>query len=157
MARNGRQRVHGQFRSRAAAARSRARTARRTSVAGFHGDQGGAAKVGNNVYADHDGNVYSNNGGGWNQYNHNTQGWSGLTDSAKSSSLDNMSNARSSGDSHWNSFGGSSWGDHSWGGGGWGGGDRSFGGGSMGGGGWGGFHGGGWGGGGGFRGGGGRR
>jgi hypothetical protein len=128
-----------------------------TNVAGVHGDQGGVAKVGNNVYADHDGNVYSGGGGNWSQYNHGTNSWSGLSDSAKSSSLDNMSNARSSGDKSWGNFGGSNWGDHSWGGGGWGGGDHSFGSGSMGGGGWGGFHGGGWGGGGGFRGGGGRR
>lgn len=129
-----------------------------TNVAGMHGDQGGVAKVGNNVYADHDGNVYSNSGGSWNQWNHNTQGWSGLTNSSYSHDLDNMSQARSSGDKSWNNFGGSSWGDHSWGGGGWGGGggDRSFGSGSFGGGGWGGFHGGGWGGGG-FHGGGGFR
>ena len=126
-----------------------------TNVGGFHTDQGGVAHVGNNVYADHDGNVYSNSGGSWSQWNHNTNGWGGLTNSSYSHDLDNMSQARSSGDHSWNSFGGSSWGDHSWGGGGWGGGDHSFGGGSMGGGGWGGFHGGGWGGGGGFRGGGG--
>jgi hypothetical protein len=122
-----------------------------TSVAGIHGDNNGVAKVGNNVYADHDGNVYKGDGnGGWSQYDHGSSSWGGASSSA-SHDLDNSAAARSSGDSHWGNFGSSDWGSHSWGG---GGGDRSVGGG----GGWGGFHGGGWGGGGGgFRGGGGRR
>jgi len=122
-----------------------------TNVGGFHTDQGGVAHVGNNVYADHDGNIYSNSGGSWSQWNHSSNSWGGLSNSAKSSDLDSWNNARSSGDHSWNNFGGSNWGDHSWGGGGWGGGDHSFGSGGFGGGGWGGFHGGGWGGGGGFR------
>src|SRR4029077_1937989 len=52
-----------------------------TSVAGVHGDDGGVAHVGNNVYADHDGNVYSNSGGGWSQWNHGSNSWSGVSNS----------------------------------------------------------------------------
>jgi hypothetical protein len=84
-----------------------------TNVGGFHTDQGGVAHVGNNVFADHDGNIDSDNGGGWNQWNHNTQGWNGLTNSSYSYDLDNMSQARSSGEHSWESFRGSTWGDHS--------------------------------------------
>jgi hypothetical protein len=123
-----------------------------TSVAGIHGDDSGAVRVGNNVYADHDGNIYKGGGGdGWSQYNHGTNSWS---NAGASQNLNNWDSARSSGADRSSSFASSDWGNHSWGGGGssfGGGGDRSFGGG----GGWGGFHGGGWGGGGGgFRGGG---
>jgi hypothetical protein len=34
----------------------------------IRGDEGGVARVGNNVYAGHDGNVYRNTGSGWQQY-----------------------------------------------------------------------------------------
>ena len=114
----------------------------------------GTASVGNNHYADVNGNVYSNTGNGWQQH-------SGSTPSAASgdtSWANRESQARSFGDS-WSSGDHSFGGDRSWGGGGFGG-DRSFGGGGFGGdrsfgggggGGWGGRFGGG---GGGFRGGG---
>jgi hypothetical protein len=114
-----------------------------TSVGGIHNDNSGVAHVGNNVYADHDGNVYKGGGGGgWSQFDHSNSSWGGMNDSSMSHNLDIWDSSRSSGDSRTSSFGSSSWGSHSsWGGGGGGWGGRS----------------GGWGGGGGFRGGGGGR
>ena len=103
-----------------------------TSVAGIHGDDNGVAKVGNNVYADHDGNIYKGGGGsGWSQYDHSSGSFGSMSDSSMSHNLDNWDSARSSGDNHWGNFGSSNWGSHSWGGGGggWGGGGGSFGGG----------------------------
>ena len=126
----------------------------------------GTASVGNNHYADVNGNVYSNTGNGWQQ--HNASGTTAA--SGDTSWADRESQARAGGSDSWGGdrFGGSSdsfgsrfgggdggfGGDRFGGGGGWGG-DRSFGGG--GGGGWGGRFGGGGGGFGGFRGGGGFR
>ena len=92
-----------------------------------------SASVGNNHYADVNGNVYKNTGNGWQQ--HSSSGWSGA--SGDTSWADRESQARSDG-AGGDHFGGGSFG-----------GDRSFGGG----GGWGGRFGGG----GGFRGGGFRR
>jgi hypothetical protein len=102
-----------------------------------------SASLGNNHYADVNGNVYRNTGDGWQQ--HDSGGaWSSA--SGASSWGDRESQARSSGDG---GFGGGGWGAGDRSGGGWGGGDR------FGGGGWGGRFGGGGGfGGGGFRGGG---
>ncbi len=111
----------------------------------IHGDQSGVAKVNGNYYADHNGNIYSNTGNGWQKYvGGSGSTWQGAS-SAESKNLDNWSNARSTGDQRWSNFSNSGWGNHDWGGGS-GGGDRSWGGG----GGWGGRSGG-WGGGGGFR------
>jgi hypothetical protein len=111
-----------------------------TSVAGVHNDQSGVARVGNNVYADQDGNIYKGGGGqGWSQYNHSSGGWDSFSDSARTNDLNNWDSARSSGASRWGGFSSSGWGGRSWGGG-------SFGGGDFGGGGWGGRSGG-WGGG----------
>ncbi len=109
----------------------------------------GTASVGNQHYADVNGNVYHNNGSGWQQAN------GGAHATGDTSWADKESQARSAGDDRWGGFsgGGFGGGDRSWGGGGgfggFGGGDRSFGGG-----GWGGRFGGGGFGGGGFRGGG---
>jgi hypothetical protein len=112
-----------------------------TSVAGLQGDQGGAARVGNNVYADHDGNVYKGGqGGSWQQMDHGSGSWSDLSDSGKALDLDRSASARTSGESRAGAFGSSNWGGRSWGGGRLGGGGRFSGGG---GGGWGGFRGGG--------------
>ena len=105
----------------------------------------GTASVGNNHYADVNGNVYSNTGNGWQQ--HNASGTSAA--SGDTSWADRESQARAGGSDSWGgdrSFGGSDsfGGDRFGGGGGFGGGfggDRSFGGGS--GGGWGGRFGGG--------------
>ncbi len=83
----------------------------------------GAAHNGNNVYAGSDGNVYRNDGSGWQQ---NTgDGWHSADSSANTSDLDRFSQARSTGDSRYNSYssrgfygggGGGGWG-HSGGGG----------------------------------------
>jgi hypothetical protein len=107
----------------------------------------------NNHYADVNGNVYHNNGSGWQQ--HSSSGWGGA--SGDTSWADRESQARSTGNDRFGGFSNSF--NHSFGGGGFGGGDRFGGGGSWGGrfgsgGGWGGRFGGGGFGGGGFRGGG---
>jgi hypothetical protein len=115
------------------------------------------ASVGNNKYADVNGNVYHNDGSGWQQ--HGATGWSGA--GGDTSWADREAQARSNGAVSYSNadrfsgggggFGGDRWG----GGGGFGGGDRGGGGGDRfgGGGGWGGRFGGGGFGGGGFRGG----
>jgi hypothetical protein len=104
----------------------------------------GAAREGNNVYADKDGNTYKSSPSGWQQ--HTSSGWQSA--SGDTSWTDKEQQARSQGESRYNSFaqsgasrwggGGGGWGDRFGGGGGWGG--RSsggFGGGGFGGGGWG--------------------
>ena len=102
-----------------------------------------SASLGNNHYADVNGNVYSNTGSGW----HSSNG--GVAAAGDTSWANKESQARSSGDDRWGGFSGG--GDRSFGGGGFGGfggggwGGR-FGGGGFGGGGFGGFHGGGFGG-----------
>jgi hypothetical protein len=117
----------------------------------------GTASVGNNHYADVNGNVYHNDGSGWQQ--HSSSGWGSA--SGDSSWADKESQARSSGSDKWGGFSGG--GGGGFGGFGGGGGDRfgGFGGGGGfggdrfgGGGGWGGRFGGGGGFGGGFGGGG---
>ena len=127
-------------------------TARGAQVSGPRGNTAGVAQVGNDTYADHDGNVYRNTGSGW-QTNSNGS-WNSVQNSAKTQSLDNDAASRYSGDQR---SAASSWGSRSWGGGFSGGGDSSgfdrsggggglFGGGGFGGGGGGGglFGGGGW-------------
>ena len=99
----------------------------------------GVGHYNNNVYADHDGNVYKYNPtSGFQQ--HTSSGWTSSSpnlDNAKSS-LGGWQNSRSLGSDRWGNFSSGGWGGH-WGGGGWS--DRFAGGG------WGGR----WGGGGGFR------
>jgi len=97
----------------------------------------GTASVGNNHYADVNGNVYKNTGDGWQQ--HSSSGWGSA--SGDTSWADRESQARSSGDDRWGGFANNAdrfggGGDRSFGGGGFGGfdgGDRSFGGGGWGG------------------------
>lgn len=60
----------------------------------------GVAHNGNDVYAGSDGNVYRNDGSGWQQNTGN--GWQNMNTS--SSDLDRFSQARSSGESRYNSF-----------------------------------------------------
>jgi len=48
-------------------------TGERTAVSGVHGQQGGAARIGDDVYAGHDGNIYRNTGDGWQK--HTDGGW----------------------------------------------------------------------------------
>jgi hypothetical protein len=118
-------------------------TARGAQVSGPRGNTAGAASVGNNHYADYDGNVYKNTGSGWQKYDNGS--WNSVQDNAKTQSLENDQAARFSGDQRSAS---SSWGSRSWGGGfsdfdrGSGGGTGGFGGFDRGGGG--GFGGGGW-------------
>jgi hypothetical protein len=116
----------------------------------------GSDSIGNDHYADSNGNVYHNSGSGWQQ--HSSSGWSGA--SGNTSWADNESAARSTGDSRSSDFssgfggdGGMFGGDRGGGGGGFFGGGGGFGGGrfSGGGGGGGGGWGGRFGGGGGFR------
>ena len=84
------------------------------------------ASVGNDHYADINGNVYKNTGEGWQQ--HSSSGWSGASSGAPAS-VDRESVARSNGDYRANGFAGA---DHSYGG--FGGNDRFGGGGDFGGG-----------------------
>jgi hypothetical protein len=83
--------------------------------------------VGNNHYADVNGNVYHNNSSSWQQYG--SGGWGAA--SGDTSWADRESQARSSGDNRFGGFGSFGGGDR-FGGGGFGGGDR-FGGGGFGG------------------------
>ncbi len=107
------------------------------------------ASLGNNHYADVNGNVYHNDGNGWQQ--HSSSGWGGA--SGDTSWADRESQARSAGDDRFGGFsnsfgggdrfGGGGFGGGRFGGGGFGGGARFGGGGFGGGGGWGGRFGGG--------------
>ncbi len=135
-------------------------TAKWGQVTGPGGQSASAARVGNNYYASHDGNVYRDTGGGWEQYNDNG-GWNSVQDRSQTDSLQSDQWARQAGDqrsasSSWGgNWGGGSGGSSGWdrgsswggssGGGGWdrgggssggfGGGGRSWGGGRFGGGG----------------------
>lgn len=118
-------------------------TARGAQVTGARGQTAGVAQVGNNYYADHDGNVYKDTGSGW-QKNDNGS-WNSVQDSAKTQSLDKDSASRFAGDqrSAASSWGSKSWGDSFSGADRGGGGGGVFGGADRGGGGFGGFGGGG--------------
>ena len=83
------------------------------SVTGPGGNTTGAAKVNNDYYATHDGNVYRNTGSGWQQYGNG--GWNTVQRQPQTSSaLQSESQARWAGDVR---SAGSSWGSSSWGGG----------------------------------------
>jgi hypothetical protein len=96
----------------------------------------GIGHAGNDVYADHDGNVYKyNQGAGWQQRSGDS--WQSASRDM-TSSLGNMQSSRGWGDQRWGGFhsggwgggfGGGGWADRGrWGGGGFGGFDRGFGG-----------------------------
>jgi len=88
-------------------------TARWGQVTGPGGQTAGAAHVGNNYYADKDGNVYKNTGSGWEHYDNGS--WNNVSPSNKETqSLDAAQQSRSWGDQRSAS---SSWGSSSWGGG----------------------------------------
>ena len=93
----------------------------------------GTASMGNNHYADVNGNVYKNTGDGWQQ--HSSSGWSNASNA--SSWGDKEAQARSTGEARsGGGFGGGGFGEGGFGGGGFGGGDRfggGFGGGGFGG------------------------
>jgi len=96
----------------------------------------GVAYNGNNLYADHDGNIYhASPSSGWQQ--HFNDGWRGLSNSDLRSSLNSQSFARGLGNHRWGNFNSGGWAGR-FGGGGFA--DRGFGG--FRGGGFGGFHGG---------------
>jgi len=84
-------------------------SARYGQVTGPGGQTAGAAHVGNDYYADHDGTVYRNTGSGWQQYNNGS--WSSVNNSA-TQSLQSSESARAAGDAR---SAGSSWGSNSWG------------------------------------------
>ena len=96
----------------------------------------GVAYNGNNLYADHDGNVYkaSPTSGGWQQYSNGS--WNNVPKPSQSS-LNNEAASRDQGSQSWNNFHSGGWGGSSsgdgyssrggggWDGGGWGGGGHS--------------------------------
>ena len=89
-------------------------------MTGPGGQTTGAARVGNDYYADHDGNVYKNTGSGWEKYDNGS--WNSVQDNRQTQSLDTQQQARQWGDQRAAS---SSWGSRNWGGG-FSGADRSF-------------------------------
>jgi hypothetical protein len=111
-------------------------TARWGQATGPGGQTTSAARVGNNTYASHDGNVYKDTGSGWQSYNNGS--WNSVQDRSQTQSLDSQAQARQWGDQrsassswggNWGGWGGSS-GDRSGSSsGGWGGDSRSWGGG----------------------------
>jgi hypothetical protein len=94
-------------------------------VKGPGGQTTSAAKVNNNMYADHNGNVYKDTGSGWQKYDNG--GWNSVQDSKQSQALQSQQKARQEGNQR---SAASSWGSKSWGGGfgGFGGGSKSWGG-----------------------------
>ena len=113
-------------------------TGKATSWGAVGSDGSGIGHVGNNVYADNDGNLYRSSDGGWQQAG-SGGGWSGMgSNQAGAANLNNWSNDRSMGDQRSdsaNQFGSAGgWGGGrgmggGWSGGGWGGGGGRFGGG----------------------------
>ena len=79
-------------------------------VTGPGGQTAGAAKVGNNYYADKDGNVYKNSGSGWEKYG--SGGWNNVQDPRTTQSMQSQQQARIQGDQR---SAGSSWGSKDWG------------------------------------------
>jgi hypothetical protein len=83
-------------------------TNRRTGEAGgaawVRGDQGGAARVGNDYYGWKDGNVYRNDGSGkWSQMERSGK-WDNVRDSGKTRQLDRQRNARSTGQQRYSGY-----------------------------------------------------
>jgi hypothetical protein len=87
-------------------------TARGAQVTGPRGQTTGAARVGNDYYADHDGNVYKDTGAGWQKYDNGS--WNNVQDTRQTQSLNTQQQERQWGDQRSAS---SSWGSRSWGGG----------------------------------------
>ena len=87
-------------------------TARWGQATGPGGQTAGAARVGNNYYADHDGNVYKNTGSGWQKYDNG--GWNSVQDTRQTQALEAHQQARQWGDQR---SAASAWGSGNWGGG----------------------------------------
>jgi len=72
-------------------------TGRAGSAGYVRGEEGGAARIGDDVFATKDGNVYKrNSSGGWDQHQPGGS-WSGVSSGARSSTLDAQQRARSTG------------------------------------------------------------
>jgi hypothetical protein len=71
-------------------------TGNQGSAGYVRGEQGGVARVGNDVYAGKDGNVYRRTDGGWEQRT-SGGGWTGVQDPSRTGTLDQQSRARSEG------------------------------------------------------------
>jgi hypothetical protein len=67
-------------------------TGNATSVAGVHGAEAGVGRVGNDVYAGKDGNVYRHGSDGWQQYENG--GWQSVRDGERAHSLEKERSAR---------------------------------------------------------------
>jgi len=80
------------------------------SVIGPGGQTAGAAKVNDNYYATHEGNVYRNTGSGWQQYSNGS--WNTVSRASEPQALQADAQARSAGDAR---AAGSAWGSSSWG------------------------------------------
>ena len=122
-----RQRLHGPVRHRRPRHRSRAQAATRRRSPASTATTAESRSVGNNVYADNDGNVYKAGGrraASARRVSATSAGLSTTTASGSwggasgSASMDSWDNARSAGDNRASNFGSSGWGSHSWGGGG---------------------------------------
>jgi hypothetical protein len=105
------------------------------SAAWARGEQGGVARVGDDIYAGKDGNVYKRNeGGGWEQQQPGSGSWQGVQDRDRTGTLDAQQRARSDGAQRAGGYdqaraSGYGQGYRSAGGGGWGGGGARGGGG----------------------------
>jgi hypothetical protein len=66
------------------------------------GQSGGVARVGNDVYATHDGTVYRNTGSGWQQ--NSGSGWGSVSEPTRTQALDNEQQIRSSGEARASNF-----------------------------------------------------
>jgi hypothetical protein len=68
----------------------------------IRGQSGGVARVGDDVYATHDGTVYRNTGSGWQQ--NSGSGWSGVSDSGRAQSMNQEQQIRSTGQTRVNNY-----------------------------------------------------
>jgi hypothetical protein len=68
----------------------------------IRGQSGGVARVGNDLYATHDGTVYRNTGSGWQQ--NSGGGWSGVSDAGRAQSMSGQQQIRSAGQTRVNNY-----------------------------------------------------
>jgi hypothetical protein len=68
----------------------------------IRGQSGGVARVGNDLYATHDGTVYRNTGSGWQQTS--GSGWSSVSDAGRAQSMSNQQQIRSTGQTRVNNY-----------------------------------------------------
>jgi hypothetical protein len=77
-------------------------TGNAASAAGVKGENGGVGRVGTDVYAGKDGNVYRHNSDGWQQYQDGS--WNAVSDASRTQSLEQRRSARTSGESRVQQF-----------------------------------------------------